>query len=243
MCILVGTGMAATNEVSSVNIVGYINKSVDPGLAIGSPIFYQLSGTQTLNQVLGTNGVAADDPTLADNVYLYFPGIGYSNMFLYKGATPDPAYDYKWVDGVDVSTNIINPGQGFWIRNRGAGITTYTIMGQVVDLATNTMVIKPGLQILSYPYTCDRAITNLSLTNGVAADDPTLADNIYMYIPGVGYTNLFLYKGATPDPAYDYKWVDGVDVSTNVLKAGEGFWYRSRATTNSVWVEVRPYLN
>jgi hypothetical protein len=231
---------AQTNEVSSINIVGYVRKPVPPGIALGSPVFYKLNGTQTLNEILGTNGVASDDPAFADNVYLYIAGFGYSNFFLYNGGGTE--YDFKWVDGTIVSTNIINPGQAFWVRNRAATATnTYVLMGQIVDTATNYISIKPGLQLLSYPYSCDVAVTNLHLTNGIASDDPAFADNMYIYIPGFGYTNLFLYNGGGTE--YDFKWVDGVQVSTNIIKMGDGFWYRSRALTNGIWTEPRPYLN
>mgnify|MGYP001585536481 CR=1 FL=1 len=236
MSCIAGFALAATNEVTSVNIVGYNKIPAPPGIKIFAPMFY--IGSNTVSEVMGTNGTANSSQTLADNVYLY-RNASYVTLWLYD-ASDGPEFDHKWVDGSQVATNIILPGEGFWVRNRAVSTNTYTQIGEAVGEGAVTNTIKPGLQILAYPYSADVAVGSLSCTNGVANSSQTLADNVYVYTPGVGYATYWLYDNSD-GPAFDHKWVDGSQVATNIISGGQGFWYRSRSGGNVTWIQNKPY--
>jgi len=178
-------------------------------------------------------------------VYIFTPGSGpdggYKTYWLFDNSE-GAEFNRKWVDGYQVAKEVIMPGQGFWVRNRSTTTNYYTHLGEAELDDTVTMTIQPGLQILAYPYSCDVEIGKLACTNGVANSNSALADNIYVYTPGVGYRTYWLFDDAE-GPAYYRKWVDGAQVATDVIKAGQGFWYRSRSTGNVTWIEKRPYLN
>jgi hypothetical protein len=198
-----------------------------------------MSGTNTLGSVLGTTGVANANSELADNVYLYSGG-EYKEFWLYDGSA-GPEFDHQWVDGYQIATNEVLPGQGFWVRNRSTTTNYYSQLGEAVLDGEVSIVIQPGLQALAYPYSADVVLGDLSCVGGAANANSELADNIYLYVNG-NYTGFWLYDGSA-GPEFDHKWVDGYRVATNVIKAGQAFWYRSRNSTNIVWTETRPYLN
>jgi len=243
LAMVVGVAYAAEPPVHSVNVVGYANIPQPPGLDMKSSVFNVSSGTNTIQEILGTNGTANADETLADNVYIY-TGSGYKVIWLYAGAG-DPSLHLKWVDP-DIggpSTDVFLPGQGFFVLNRSTTTNYYQQVGDAVDEDEINMVIVPGLQIMAYPYSADVTVDKLACTNGNASADETLADNIYLKTDS-GYKLLWLYS-EPGDPSLHRKWVDpdlGA-VSTELLPAGDAFWYRSRSTTNVTWTENRPYLN
>ncbi|MBM4148605.1 MAG: hypothetical protein FJ224_06135 [Lentisphaerae bacterium] len=230
--------------VPSVNVVGYAKIPQPPGLDLKSCIFYVMDGSNTLSGILGTNGVAGTSETTADNVYLYIPNEGYKTYFLLSHA--NPSLNRKWIDAdsFELATNEVLPGVGFWIRNRNSQTNHYIHLGEAELDATVTATVLPGLQMLAYPYSANANINGaLSLTNGIAGAGETSADNIYIYTSGTGYKTYFLLSHA--NPSLNRKWIDAdsFEVADVDVLAGQGFWYRSRASSSFQWVLKRPYLN
>jgi hypothetical protein len=240
---LVAAVAGAQDPVPSINVVGYAKLPQPPGLDLKSAIFYVMSGTNSLQELLGTNGVGGANEQQADTVYLYDTGIGgYRTFFLMTNATI-PELNWKWAeyteDGYVPATVEIWPGTGFWVRNRSTVTNYYSQLGEVELTNEVSITIHPGLQILAYPYAADINVSALSLTNGVAANGQQSADNLFVYVPEFAAWREFFLKA-------DRKWYeyteDGDVLASLQLKAGQGFWYRSRGGSFQ-WVEKRPYLN
>jgi len=70
------------------------------------------------------------------------------------------------------------------------------------------------------------------------------ADNLILWdsTPPGSYIKLFLYS-STGSPAWDGSWaaIGPLMIATNVIKVGEGAWYRNRGVANITWNEPRPY--
>ena len=248
VCLAIAISAQAGDTVTSVNVVGFIKKTVDPNLNIVSTVFF--SGSNTLVEILGTNGVANVDPTYADNVNMW-NGTIWQNYFLCDGSIQGGALDHKWViagtDPLEIATNIVYPGVGFWVRNRSSSPNTYSMKGEIdLENEVTIPIAANKLNLLAYPYAADRAISLLTFTNGTANVDPTYADNIHLYSGG-SWKTLFLCDGSVQEGALDHKWAvqgtDPLELATDVLKASQGFWFRSRSGSVQNWTEKRPYLN
>src|SRR5687768_9725049 len=126
--VLSAAGIASSlAQVYSVNVVGYINLTLSPGLNL---ITAQLKGTnQNVNTILGST-----TPVLAASSLLFTwnaAGQTFDNAQLAGG-------DNKWYDPISgaESTTTISPGQGFFINNVGSAAVTLTLVGEVPTGAT-----------------------------------------------------------------------------------------------------------
>ncbi len=238
---LASLAFADSNVVSSANVVGYVQSIQQNDLQI---IMSPFEGS-SLNDMALTNGLGGDSLVNSDNVYLYVPGEGYKNYF-FAGDVGDPTFNYKWIDHdtTTVATNIIPPGTAFWYRNRLGTTNEVMFSGDVVLDVSITNTIVEGLQLISFPYSCAADLNSMALTNGLGGDSLVNSDNIYIYVPGVGYKNYF-FAGDVGDPAFNYKWIDHdtTTVVTNDIPLDAGFWYRCRKVGGYEWIVPRPYLN
>ncbi len=239
-CVAVST-LAQTGEVYSLNIVGFqkVNALGSSGLLLGSTPFDR--DAATLDNVLGTNGVAGTTLGSADNCLMYDK---YTQSYLqyWLLANANPTLNRHWRSAAGLATNVyILPGQGFWYRNRASSNTVIVLAGDVVDVTAVTNVVVPGLQMLAYPFSTSIRMTDLTLTNGVAGATLGAADNIMIYVPtNQSFSQYWLFSSA--NPALNRKWRSSSGLATNVfIDSGQGFWYRSRLSTTNLWVEVRPY--
>ena len=230
-------------EVYSPNVVGFQKVTVVSsnlgGLFLGSTPFNQEQ--PYIDRVVGTNGVAAAGSGSADNVIIYNKSNQlYTTYWLYSNAAP--SFNRRWRSGTGFATNVyLTPGMGYWYLSRASSNTTLILAGEAVDQLVVTNTIVPGLQILSYPFSANVRISDLTLTNGVAAVGSGSADNIILYEPtNALFTTYWLYSNAAP--SFNRRWRSGTGFATNVfIKSGEGFWYQSRTSTNLLWIETRPY--
>lgn len=207
------SAFAATNVVSSANIVGY-NKEItaENGLKI-SALQFDTGTSNTPTSVYGDNLPKG------------------SKMFLWNGSGYEIAsYTDVFVAFVgNVTKWDANPeffiGDGYWIDS--AGVSTSVLSGNVIlsDSVTNGLI--EGVNLVSYPYPVDRVITNLGFT-------PNKGDKIFIW-NGTGYdiasyTDVFVaFQGNVT------KW----DNETNSISVGQGFWYES--VSNSTWIANKPF--
>ena len=225
---------AASNEVFSVNVVGFQRVELPPDLQI---IAVPFEVDECLNDILGQTGNSGATPDTSDNVYLYDGE--YTRYFLFDGSIEGiPA---GWVDaGYNAATNVfLTPQDGIFYKNY-ASATTNVFVGDVVMEEAITNAISEGLNLLAFPFSSSVLLTDLNFENGTSNMTPDGSDNIFLYNNGE-YVRFFSYDGSIDGiPA---GWVDtGYNPATNILIAsGQGFWYK--AVSSFEWVEQRPYLN
>lgn len=217
---LVGLGLVAgsamaVNTATSVNAVGYKNIQLTPGLSLVSCPFVDVASSSgmTIDGLLGTS--------MPDGSVLYmFNGVSYNIYSYYLG--------YGWYDdgGNPAGTNVINPGSGFWVQV--STNCTLTLAGSVPSVASNTVSIAEGLQIVGFGYPVSVTASNSVLS-------PVDGDVIYKF--GSGAYSLYTYYAG-------YGWYDDGGNPANVnLETGEGFWYQRQAGGGATpWVQVKPYV-
>jgi hypothetical protein len=222
---------AATNEVTSVNVVGYNKVTVpaDGGFELMSIQFDAFD--PTLLGVFGTNQLTKSFISgFADVLWLYDPATGFSK---YYQNTDNQFYD---PDG-----NATNPpvmaGMGMWIQRAPNQPTSEVVVaGEVVDVATQSVDVVEGFQLLAYPYSSEVELNDLDMANdgATASFISGLADVIWLYSDG-SFVKYWLQDGVG--------WVklgEGA-ATTDVLPMGDAFWYDARA--GFTWTEEIPYAD
>ena len=190
-------------QVYSVNVVGYINLTLSPGLNL---ITVQLKGTnQNVNTLL-----ASTTPVMPDNSLLFTwnaTGQRYDNALIGGGGV--------WYDGSgNPSTVNLSPGQAFFIQVAGSANVTLTLVGEV-PTGANAVSIANGLGFYGDPAPVSQNI----LTNGFP-----VADNDLLYTwdtAGQRWNNALVGAGPVPGPA---AWYDGGgNVVVVAPLVGQGF--------------------
>ncbi len=216
--VLSAAGIASSvAQVYSVNIVGYINLALGPGLNL---ITVQLKGTnQNVNTLL-----ASTTPTMPDNSLLFTwnaAGQRYDNALIGGGGV--------WYDGAtgNPSTVNISPGQAFFIQVAGNAAVTLTLVGEV-PTGANAVSVVNGLGFYGDPAPVSQNIA----TNGFPVADN---DSLYTWnTAGQRWNNALIGVGPTSGgPA----WFDGggnpvvfapaVGQGFAVLHTGTATWNRN----------------
>ena len=219
--VLSAAGVASSlAQVYSVNVVGYINLTLKPGLNL---LTAQLKGTnQNVNTILGSTS-----PALPANSLLYTwnaTGQRFDNALIAGG-------DNKWYDpatGLE-STATISPGQSFFINNLGTVDSTLTLVGEVPTGATVVSVVN-GLGFYGDPAPVSQNI----VTNGFPVGDNDL---LYTWNTAAQtYNNALIGGGpASGGPG----WFDPATGLLTVFApaVGQGFIvnHLSGATTGNTW--------
>jgi hypothetical protein len=231
------------DAVYSVNIIGMQKVDAVPagsgGLSLISMPFDL--DNPILDRVVGTNGVAAATSVNADNLLIFNPITQtYTTYWLFFST--NPSFNRKWRSATGFATNVfLQPGAGVWYRSRATSNQVLTLVGDVVNKGASTNMIRPGLQVVSYPFSTSIIMADLKLTNGVAAATSVNADNIQLYNPETQqYTTYWLFSSA--NPSFNRRWRSATGFATNVvIQPGSAFWYRSRGAETITWVESIPY--
>src|SRR6266851_5591977 len=158
--VLSAAGIASTlAQVYSVNVVGYINLTLSPGLNL---ITAQLKGTnQNVNTIL-----ASTTPQLPDNSFLFTWNAAnqkFDNALLSAGGV--------WYDQTTgtPATTTVSAGQAFFLQNAGTANITLTLVGEVPTGATAVSVVN-GLGFYGDPAPVSQNI----VTNGFPVGDNDL---------------------------------------------------------------------
>ncbi|MBU0678196.1 MAG: hypothetical protein KJ626_08750 [Verrucomicrobia bacterium] len=245
----------AQSNVLSRNAVGYVRLNVASNFNLYAFNWTEVGGPENLDvqEIVDTDvlksGVSAFS---GDNLLMWDPNKnggagGYIRLFLYESTT-DPVWDGSWVDTATglLATNRVATGQGFWVRHRGTGAVVY-VMGEVPSKGTNTVAFKEGFNLFGSGFSADMDVNSEDWSNGNKGLSAFSGDNILIWDVtkngGLGgYIRLFLYESTT-DPVWDGAWIDtgtGL-IATNVLRIGEGAWYRNRQSADVVWSQGKPY--
>jgi hypothetical protein len=128
-----GVASSVAQTVYSVNIVGYINKTIPAGLSM---VANQLNHTPNngIETVLGT-------PPGAVTINKFNPGSGNFDLAIY-----DPPAE-GGVGWDNPTAMVLNPGQGVFVDNASGVPWPVTFVGEVQ--LNSTLIIQSGLQVYS----------------------------------------------------------------------------------------------
>jgi hypothetical protein len=199
--------MAQSTNVYSLNAVGYINITAEPGFNIIScPLI--ASPDNTINTLL-TNSTGQYKKW---QFYAWNPTTG--------AYTEDIGGPAAWGSG---GAETLNPGQAGWLYNPSNTPVTITFVGTVPS-GTNAVTLLPASfnLVSSILPTSGDIVTNglMNFTNGVKKDQ------VYMW-----NTSDAAYTETIAGPT---GWPGGDPIQTNV---GGGFWYYNAQATNNYWTE------
>jgi hypothetical protein len=226
---------AQSNNVYSLNAVGYINETIYPGYnLISCPLI--TSPDQTLNTIL-PNNTNTTGPYDGDTVYFFSAVNGYTST---SGRAPNTG-GTGWSGGA--STNIIPPGTGFWLYSGNSNITTVTLVGTVPS-GPQTNFIQLGYNLISsiVPMSGDLYSNSIAGSNstpvaGVGFTNVNDGDSLYVFDPSAqSYT--FSYKTENPVIAKNgtSPWATSTGGDPVIPNYGEAFFYYS-GTSPINWVE------
>jgi len=193
--------MAQSTNVYSLNAVGYINITVQPGFNIVScPLIG--SPDNTLNTLLpDTTGQYKKW-----QFWGYAPGTGYTEEL------GDPT---GWSVG---GHSTLSPGQAAWLFNPGSSPSNIIFVGTVPS-GSITNPMTPGFNLVSsvLPINGDLVTNSLSLLKGA-----NKKDQVWTYAPGTGYTETIATTATTwnnGDPTEAAVgggfWYNNLQTSTN----------------------------
>ncbi len=236
---------AASNEVYSVNVVGFQKMQIKPNTFYLTACSFEAGSSNTLLDIFGTNMLAQNDNYInCDRVLIYNP------------TTQTYQAWAQWTDGVFYKANNAsqwessiagNPevpvGSGFFLVCGSGTSNTVTYVGDVVQDASNSVVLKPGFQVVSYPFSSDIALQSTSLrTCGATANaNYASADRIMTYEAGV-YQSYALYTDGIWYKANNAQQWEASIAATNTIKAGESVFYYRVGSSNLTWTETNKYL-
>lgn len=213
------TPAVAGDAVYSINVVGYVTKSVPPGFSIlVNPL--RNTATNTVEGIIPSVPPGVTPPVPDGTVvYVWAVAGGYDNTTYYWNdpTTPDPMAGASWYpEGLT-----IDPGRGFFIFNPSASAISITFVGDVLEgNLTNTLPTGFSLQGSKVPQE-----TNVTVM-GIMPND---GDVIYQYVNGAGYNPSTFYRDDVSNPPLLGTWYPSPeDPYTGVgpvPQVGEGFFY------------------
>lgn len=212
-----GSAFAATNVVSSANVVGYVKVTVPANTLslIANQFINSTQADMTINEMFGTSmpdgtGLYVFE-NLAYKTYNYLDGIGWLDQ-----------------DFNDSGNIVIARGQGFWFENVTGSPISVTLAGDVPGnvFQSSTNSLPAGLKIVSSSYPVSVTLATLGVS-------PSDGDGIYVYNNGYKTYNYLDGIGWLDQ---DFNPADDV-----VIDVGVGFWYET--ATSKTWVQNKPYSN
>jgi hypothetical protein len=233
MSALLGTlgsisAMAQSTNVYSLNAVGYVNVSLQPGYNIIScPLL--ASPDNTVGTVLN-NG---DGHLTGFEVLFFNPATGlYSDdIGQTVGGRGGTSNTNGWENN---GTNVLSPGLACWIDNPSNIVVNQTFVGTVPS-GTMTNVLTKGYNLVStiLPISGDIVTNPLStLTNFNLGDSVQTYNN-----PGnLQYTVYTASSGLRGQGGYGYNSLWNAPGDPIVTNVGEGFWYNNAGNTIN-WVQ------
>jgi len=233
--VIATTTFAQSEPVYSVNVIG-MQKVTTVGAEKGNYSMISMPFDQlipNLDNVVGTNGIANNISSLADQVLIYDVTANPPTFKIYWLTA-----QRRWASNQGFATNIyLLPGSGAWYLNRSPSNQTITMVGDVVIDSAITNIIVEGLQMLSYPYSSPATLGALSLTNGVANNISANADQIMIYDTQADVPAFKIYWLTAAR-----RWASNQGFADSVtLSPGQAFWYLSRSSDALEWIEEIPY--
>lgn len=224
---------AQTNQVLSRNAVGYVRVTVPPtNLVLACIPFNAFSNT--VGAILGTQLTGGASPALSDTV-LKWDSVNKTYVTFWKTLAGQWR---QFPEGV-ATTNILRPGEAFFISNKHSTNQDVFVMGEVPDkytAPTSVVYLVTNLSMGSYSFPVEMAITSLTIkASAKKGASPALSDALLTFDP-IAKSYVTFWFPLSGDPR---QFPEGV-ATTNKLAPGQGFFY-NRKSTNLVWQEIKPY--
>lgn len=157
--------------------------------------------------------------------------------------------DTWWQVGQNfATTNVLLPGEAFFIQNNQTSNQTVYILGEVPDrftVPTDTSKVSVagigGFTFIGYPYPTEIAINDTTLFDtavpGVNFND---SDQIIRFDPSIQrYVRYWILNG---QPHWAKLGEPPINPTTDKFRPGEGFIYqRKPGTVVFDWQEIKPY--
>jgi hypothetical protein len=195
-----GIATSMAQAVYSVNAVGYVNTTLTPGFNLISNPLDNKTGNTVANLLGSAN--------LPDGTGIY----------VFKNGSFDiGAVDFGEIGPASVANSVIEPGNGFFVRNTTAGNLTVTFVGEVPQGQNLTTTIPVGFSILASKVPQAGTADSLGLT-GTEGD---------VYYSWGEQAQSFNFQSQ-----YDFgAWAPPLPT----LAVGEAFFYLSRANAPRQW--------
>lgn len=242
---------AATDEVFSVNVVGFQKVAAlsNKQILVSMPFS---ADSYDINQVVGGQLVAGKNDASADKILFWDVTLQQYKTFYLR--TKAGTITNKWVElggneDIPATNGLLRYSSGAWLL-KPAGIAgqsnqTVILCGDVVNMgAVTTLVYGTSagyMNLISYPYSTPVGINAMRLTNGVAGKNDSASDRLYAW--DAASQSYVTYYFRTKAGTITNRWVvnsGNEDVpATNMINPQEAFWYIGK--TNFTWIAVRPY--
>lgn len=236
----------ADDSVYSVNVVGFQKKELPPaGEFILSAPPFEKGQPATLLSIFGTNTLKQNDVLLnCDRIVMHDPDeqtyqawAQWTDGVFYKANNAA-----EWAAGIAGNPEVPT-GTGFWIvsASDSAPERAITYAGDVVFADSQSVGIIEGFQILAYPFSSDILLQDTSFFDDGAANNDVmlLCDRVHVYRDGSYQAYALWTDGQWYKANNAAEWAAGI-LATNMLSAGEGFFYEARASIT--WAETNKYL-
>ena len=149
-------------------------------------------------------------------------------------------------EGYGYTNPVLPSGSALWFRSSTTDVRKVTIAGEVVMDAAVTNAIRPGLQLLSNPFSDEVRLGDLSIHVNATAHGAivTRADQVILWDAGSQtFLNLALHVDGTNKAWKLFDRFDeaGYGYTNPVIRPGQGFWIRARNAFD--WVETNKYVD
>lgn len=239
---IAGTTFAA-ETVSSANIVGYVKTDIVGGQ-------YNLIGinfgddSQTLADAIGTDQLTANaDFTLADQVFMFNTDtLSYEKYALKTDEQFYPCNTVMEWYTASATNPVVPIGSAMWVVPAAAtGTNELVLSGDVNIAATSTVSVTTGYQMMSYPFSCDITLGEMSTEGLTANADFTMADQVAIW-NGSSYTKYGLKNDGLWYPCNTVmEWYTSSPASDQKVAMGGGYWLISQGVTT--YIVPSPYFN
>jgi hypothetical protein len=197
-----GAATSMAQNVYSLNVVGYINLTLQPGFNL---VANQLDADGYFTNNYVTNVFSTNLPS-GSAIYAFNAASGLYSTITWNGK--------KWFGSLAPVNTALAPGQGVFVSLAGSSPVTITTVGQV-NQGTYSVPLVPGLQIVSSiaPIAGD-LITNLNYV-------PTANDAAYLYNATTQLYSTRTFNGK--------KWFGG---GSPYLNVSDAIFLQSATATN-----------
>jgi len=269
-CFVAGLACADGSTVTSANIVGYKQVTLNPGFNMIALNWQQVGYTGGVEQIAITN---LFDPTEAaanltvgvlssitgigvnhgDTIEVW-NGIGYNTYFFctnhFVGTTP------VWVNNANThvaTSDTIPLGLGFWLFHQGTATNTVTLSGQVKFMGVaHQHVIEPGFNMIGSGFASDAPLNDARWTwasdgavvgvlSSVTGIGVNHGDTIEVW-NGIGYNTYFFCTNHFVGTTPVWVNNSNTHVATpDSVPLGSAVWYFLQGASPIVLHEAQPY--
>lgn len=232
--LIAATNAALTGKLTDIVGTGVSTVTVSPSIPVAIGDTIKIRKDVTISDLLGSNNsaglLASDDGSTADEVLIY-SGSNAVSYFYYTGDPSLPAGWLKTDDYTPAGDVSIAPHEAVVIKRRGAGNLNVSFTG-AVKTGNTLFPILSGFNVLGTASAKGLTLAESNLYTGnsttgvLAADDGSVADEVFLYgSNGVGVSYFYYSDGPGWVKTDDYTDASNVPIAPGtafVLKRKSG---------------------